>query len=675
MDENMDYGELLDCCAELLEKFNPLVVTVDDHLKTFILSKKVKNPNDQLFIKEVFSGCIRHERPIEVLINGFYNFDKSCMRADRGLYFSIAYLAIFRLNELGFKEFKNFIKSQDSDKAHKLLSFLFNKALIETWLYDQWCGIYEGKYVTENLTNPLLEWIPQMDKLIGVLDDQRKRQMKLEKSKKGPTTPIPFKLTKSKRRKMPEPQRIPMIGKARPLPATTYVPSRDAEALQWAKQSNRKRQLKTYKQASENMFECALRPPKGERAQRLFEKLQREKEEKLKFDMPKHRPLPSIYASQKEVPIRINTATILREEACYKKKALEDLKKLTALEAGNLDSSEYEKWQHEVQVKKEAEKFARIEQNHLTSQLAHEEAFLAKVAKAKENRQNAKALKAKNAQLLKDFAEEVKQKEKNNKQIVNETKQLEGRVKLAVKKLQKTKQKIASQVNDQTKEYNRRLYAEAKVERERKAELIRQIKAMENAPFSKVKFIDFSETSGAGLLTEMSILELRERLSLLRVSQEEEESKRRKAILDKKKQRERELIDKLEAIEYFRTDTEMRMKEKTIINCHRQKVDYTRLSKLNEGNKDLAALREKLRKRRDKRLSEICGENNLIRAKQGAFNEETALKREETRWQTVEKALERSSRTRDMYMNSSPAVQTGSKEYFSSTKDQGLCIL
>ena len=42
----------------------------------------------------------------------------------------------------------------------------------------------------------------------------------------------------------------------------------------------------------------------------------------------------------------------------------------------------------------------------------------------------------------------------------------------------------------------------------RKIELIQQIRAMESVPVIRTKFVDITETSGQGLLSEMSIAEV-----------------------------------------------------------------------------------------------------------------------------------------------------------------------
>jgi hypothetical protein len=49
------------------------------------------------------------------------------LRNDRIMYSVFAYLAIFRLDELGFRKFKEFTATQDPTKMYNFVSYLFNK--------------------------------------------------------------------------------------------------------------------------------------------------------------------------------------------------------------------------------------------------------------------------------------------------------------------------------------------------------------------------------------------------------------------------------------------------------------------------------------------------------------------------------------------------------------------
>lgn len=68
----------------------------------------------------------------------------------------------------------------------------------------------------------------------------------------------------------------------------------------------------------------------------------------------------------------------------------------------------------------------------------------------------------------------------------------------------------------------------------RKIEIIKQIRGMEAKPVSRVKQVDLTESSRIGLLSEMSIAELRKKLEQLKVKQQETEEMKRNEIQEEK---------------------------------------------------------------------------------------------------------------------------------------------
>eukprot|EP00126_Sphaerothecum_destruens_P008600 Sdes_comp20270_c0_seq1m13812 len=642
----MDYGQLLDSCAELLEGFSPIVITVDDHFERFVREKKITNENDRLFLHEVFSGSIRHKKPVDVLIQRFYNEDKSCMRVDRSLYFVVAYLALFRLDELGFPQFKKLVKSQDSEKMHKLLKFLFKKDTIENFLTHEWYGIYDKSFVDTKLRFPLLKRVPQIEPLISKLDDQRKSQMILEKSKQPPTKPEPFQLTRPRRRKAPEPQPIPTMGKARALPPTTYAPSGDRELIERAKQANRRRQQRKYEAYSQNIFSCALRPRKTH--------VENDAQNNAPPELPVFR---SSWRPPKNVPetaIRINTTTILREDALLKGRVKKEIQKLRDLSSGHLDESEFEKWKEREALEAKARELATKAERHLQAQISHEEAILSKRNQEKFNLKAARNLRKQREDLLKKHADEINDLHEENRRIVQITKESEDRAKFAVQKIQSEKQKIANQVNEQAKEYSKIKFLEAQADRERKAELIRQIKAMEKTPQTSLKLVDMTHTSDCGLLSEMSIMELRERLSQLKVRRKEEEYEKRRSIVGWKQKREENLMRKLEAIEYFRCVEEQKVKDSAAEKEQKKKDALIHQSKHLESNSLLLTLKEKLESRKQKRIEQVQ------RSKLQRFPKATSVQpREEVHWENVEKTVERGANLRAPLVQFTVSISEG----------------
>ena len=94
---------------------------------------------------------------------------------------------------------------------------------------------------------------------------------------------------------------------------------------------------------------------------------------------------------------------------------------------------------------------------------------------------------------------------------------------------------------------------EKRIEQERKDDLIRQIRALERVPKQRVKMFDPTESSGVGLLEEMSLVELKERLELNKARYEEEEEERRRLILRRKREKEVDLRARVKNISRIRS--------------------------------------------------------------------------------------------------------------------------
>lgn len=71
---------------------------------------------------------------------------------------------------------------------------------------------------------------------------------------------------------------------------------------------------------------------------------------------------------------------------------------------------------------------------------------------------------------------------------------------------------LRNQINKEMNEAMKRKKDEEEYEHRRKQELIRQIRELEKIPIVRTKGFDPTEAGGHGLLEEMSIAELRERI-------------------------------------------------------------------------------------------------------------------------------------------------------------------
>jgi len=98
----------------------------------------------------------------------------------------------------------------------------------------------------------------------------------------------------------------------------------------------------------------------------------------------------------------------------------------------------------------------------------------------------------------------------------------------------------------------KRMHDEMLAERARKEELIRQLRELEKIPIQRTKGFDPTEAGNHGLMVEMSVAELRERLELNRRKLEQETDFKRETNLAKKERDAQNLIEDSEKIHQAR---------------------------------------------------------------------------------------------------------------------------
>lgn len=141
------------------------------------------------------------------------------------LYTIFAYLAIFRLDELGFPSFKEFIASQDPTKMFIFISYLFNPDILWSSLRAEWMKVTDLKYLEDEIIAGIEQFMPDVEEYSGELQaralgvtasQQSKKEAASSMSvamphavnKKPNTRPISPNLTKPRPPLLPEPQRI-----------------------------------------------------------------------------------------------------------------------------------------------------------------------------------------------------------------------------------------------------------------------------------------------------------------------------------------------------------------------------------------------------------------------------------------------------------------------------------
>ncbi|XP_072113199.1 cilia- and flagella-associated protein 99 isoform X2 [Mobula birostris] len=534
------YSQLLADIVRLLDKFDPQNNDPDHFVSEAANSYKARGEVEQTFLVEVLSGCLCHRPLLDVVVNGFYIKDgKNFLRVDYNLFVVMCYLATFRLNELGLKHFSKLINSQDVNKMHKFLTFFFDARNLNTWIKDEWCQVYDVVYITEKLIDPLLRWQPDMQIIIDHLANILANKVTHKKESQPVSVPSEFNITKPRPRAIPVPEEIPQLQVQTKVPRSTYDPPREEKLLEKLKRRNRQRAEEHLLEANADQFRCAI-PQESSKKKRVLSEIMKEKEAKIKPILYKARHVPQQITEN--IPIKMNTAAILRENVLYQRKVKEDLQRIDQILEGGQDPATFEEYQKQKNEELMEQQLADIERRRLQEKIFFEELILAREARIEKKRQQA-----------------AQQKE---------------------------------------------------------------------------------EPAGHNLLDEMSLLELRERLGLLKEAQVKEEEEKRRRIINERQAKEQLLLDKLEQISLNREA----LSKKAVLRHREEELKKLKLSKLTSGDQQLGELRNKLeeKKKEHHQLIETHKkktQENLQRVQGPRASERRAT--EERWWQNLEEGRER----------------------------------
>ncbi|NXW74177.1 CFA99 protein, partial [Hirundo rustica] len=526
------------------------------------------NVTEEKFVLDTLAGCTEYKSILDVVVNAFYVQDgRYCPNSERNLYIVICYLATFQLEEIGLQCFSKIVKSLDTAKMQQFLRFFFNDLYLNTWIKDEWSHFYDSVYVKENWIDPLLRWQPKVQQLIVKLTDKLSHRTTTVKTSRV-THPKEFNLTVPKPRANPPPSpaSLPVLSKRQPVPPSTYKSPKERKQLEEIRTKNiQKAKVSSYIVQSGTFicskFLCRIISAvlvlwsqiTCEQVCLLFKTMYLGTAHKHceKIDSP----LGGMGIWQTDnIPIKLNTAAILREGALYQRKLEEEFKRIEDLQQGAGDLSEFLEWQKLMRGKDLQEQLTEIECRRLQGKLSYEEAVLAHQNVIQENKKKADLLREEKAELMHLYAEKRLQEQKEMKELVEQVMEGHKNVKQVKAKVQAYKQQIVQQVCKESGELLQQALEEKEDENRKRYELIQQIRAIESTPSIRHKFVDLTETGGHGLFGEMSIVELRERLALLKEAQKAAEEEKRDQIIHEKQAKEQLILDKLDQISQFRAE-------------------------------------------------------------------------------------------------------------------------
>ena len=523
---------------------------------------------------------------------------------------------------------------------NELFTYLFDEDVLKNKLREKWIKLYDFNFVDKDIIGGLLTTKKNISDLLTFIynkatashlsvdekeeptpspqsvgpsttlmtkskpeetkgGEKTDKDLTRPKTNKKVTIPVPFNLSENKPRILQEPMAISNQIKIKPLPLANYKKTSLKEI-----EEKRKEQLQIIK---ENIIE-KNKKAKGfdlqtDKRPTNIEKIREEVEKKiqstLQFDNKYMNPIKDF--SKCEADVKYNEAAIIREEYLIDKKNKEEEAALNKILVEKKDSKEFERWQSEMKIKDDIIKMQEIEKRKLELELNREVASTYMQRRIQKNQIKAAEHKKQEIINMKKRAEEKAEDIRLKKEVIKEIqKEKENVVKQKIQK-KKENQELYKNRKKEFNELNLISQEEKKIYLQRRDDLIRQIRELEKLPIKRTTGFDPTETPGYGLLEEMSLVELRERLALQkRMHLDEIKSKKEENKL-RMQERADELVNKAQIIQENRdrlrnTKEIERKAKKDAIMREKERIKAMREKSLFEVKQKIENKKQKLKK-------------------------------------------------------------------------------
>ena len=434
---------------------------------------------------------------------------------------------------------------------NEFFTFLFDEDILREKLRPEWIKLYDFNYIDKEVIGNLLKNKIKINKILEHIKEKatgysnegtknvkidsdsnlnktqfpdiiktssskkikkENKTMQRAQSQKRITIPKPFKLTENKPRILKEPKELKNNFSMKPFPINDYNKTSLSEIEE--KRKNRlelikKDTIQKYNNCKPFVFESEKRPTNIEK---IREEVTKKLENSLQFNKKYCNP-PKDF-SKNSGDVNYNQTAILREDYLIEKKRKEEEENLKRILIEKTDSKDHMKWIKEMKLKDDIEKLEEIQKRKIELNLNREVATtylqrrtrinqLKSLEHKKKELINSKIREEKKKQEILEKRELVKEIDKERENIIRIKKEIEDNNK-EIYKNRKNEYKILDLMKSEEK----------KIEKERRDNLISQIRELERIPMKRNTGFDPTETPGYGLLEEMSLVELKERLEI-----------------------------------------------------------------------------------------------------------------------------------------------------------------
>nr|XP_012144035.1 PREDICTED: inner centromere protein B-like isoform X1 [Megachile rotundata] len=287
----------------------------------------------------------------------------------------------------------------------------------------------------------------------------------------------------------------------------------------------------------------------------------------------------------KPIEVKHTAASTLRECARIINDEEKEIRKLKGLAEGGLDPSAISKFQEEVRQQKREEELLKIQEKHLLGLLSREGAFIAKQSLLNDIKLHAEDVRKEKQELYEKLEKWREDHGKQMVEIVEKCREIEQSSRDAFNAMIDEKRQKAAEVSEESRQLKAQMMKQREEETQRKIKLIQEIKTLQSLRALPFKDFDPTESSGLGLLCEMSLMELKERLFWVKIKLNEE-IQNRKCSIRRQRDKQKNLIeDTRRALEEYKAN-----KQASSIKSEQQPKHVS--------SPEIEALRKKLEERR-----------------------------------------------------------------------------
>mgnify|MGYP007101893850 CR=1 FL=1 len=334
------------------------------------------------------------------------------------------------------------------------------------------------------------------------------------------TIPTPFNLSLNKPKIIKEPIQISNEIKGLPIPKnlkSNSLKSIEDERIKRINSLKKNIIERTEKDRRALTLETEHRPNNIDKVRKLLEN---NIKKNLKFNQKFAKPMKDF--NKYKADVKYNEAAILKEEYLIDKRNKEEEKELNKILIEKKDSKEFDRWVTEMNIKDDIERLEKIDKRKMELMLNREISSNYYNLRKNRNMEKYSEQKMIGKMNMKKINEEKKEDIKDKKNIVEKIKKEEENAILKKLKMIQDNKSLYQKRKKEFDELNILNSEEMKIQKEKRDNIVNQIRTLEKIPKKREIGFDPTETPGYGLLGEMSLVELRERLSLQKRMTEDE---------------------------------------------------------------------------------------------------------------------------------------------------------